>query len=99
MSLELLQLVATQTGLTPDEIDEFCVRTDRIKNGSIDPDDWANVEALMLMAKGPQVVQAIAVGGLDQFVSAAKPVLTGHAFRFVDFKRMYRRICAKAERG
>jgi hypothetical protein len=97
--MSLLDLVATQTGLTPEEIDEFCVRTDRIKNGSIHPDDWANVEALMLMAKGPQVVQAIAVGGFDQFLTVARPVLTGHAFRYGDFKRMYRRICAKAERG
>lgn len=96
---DLLELVATQTGLTPEEIDEFCVRTDRIKNGSIDPDDWANVEALMIMAKGPQVVQAIAVGGLDRFVTVVKPVLTGHAFRFGDFQRMYKRIRAKAERG
>lgn len=97
--MSLLDLVATQTGLTPDEIDEFCVRSARIKNGSIDPDDWANVEALILMAKGPQLVQAIASGGFDEFVSVARPALTGHAFRYRDFKRMYRRICVKAERG
>jgi hypothetical protein len=98
--MSLLDLVVAQSGLTPDEVDEFCVRTDRIKNGSIHPDDWANVEVLILMAKGgPALVQEIASGGLDKFNTIARPILVGHAFRYGDFKRMYRRICAKAERG
>lgn len=97
--MSLLDLVATQTGLTPDEIDEFCVRSDRIKNGSIDPEDWTNLEALILIAKGPSTIRAIASGGLDRFITIAGPVLTGHAFQHADFARMYRRICAKAERG
>lgn len=99
MPSSLLELVATQTGLTPDEIDEFCVRTDRIKHGSIDPTDWANVEALMIMAKGPQVVRLIASGGPLKFLRTAKPVLQDHAFSFSDYLRMYKRIRAKADRG
>jgi hypothetical protein len=100
MSADLLELVAHQTGLTPDEIDEACLLAERLKTGSIDPVDWANLEALLIMARGGrEVVQAIAAGGLDRFITVAKPELKGHAFRHVDYKRMYRRICAKAERG
>jgi hypothetical protein len=97
--MSLLDLVATQTGLTPEEIDEFCIRADRIKHGSIDPEDWANLQVLMLMAGGPATVQSIASGGLDRFIAIAGPVLTGHAFQHADFTRMYRRICDKAENG
>jgi len=99
MSSPLLDIVTTQTGLTEAEVDEFCVLSDRIKHGSIHPTDWANLEALILMAKGPAIVQAIAAGGFDRFVAVAKPELIGHAFRYVDFQRMYRRICTKAARG
>lgn len=99
MSADLLELVSMQTGLTEAEIDEFCVLADRVKRGSIDPVDWANLEALMIMANGRDIVEAIAVGGLDRFITVAKPELKGHAFRHADYKRIYRRICDKAERG
>jgi hypothetical protein len=97
--MSLLDLVATQTGLTPEEIDELCVRTDRIKNGSVRRDDWANVEVLMIMAKGPQVVREIAAGGAFRFMRTVKPILADHGFTFADYLRMYTRIRAKAERG
>jgi hypothetical protein len=61
---------------------------------AIDRERWsiAASEAL-IKSNTPDVLAAIAAGGLDKFVSISRPIYAGHAFRFEDFKRMYERIC------
>jgi hypothetical protein len=43
-------------------------------------------------------VVAIAAQGLDAFIRVSKPVYAGHAFQHDDYRRMYARICAAAQR-
>jgi hypothetical protein len=66
---------------------------------AVDRERWsiAASEAL-IRSQTPEVLAAIAAGGLDKFMAIAKPIYAGHAFKFEDFKRMYQRICRASSR-
>lgn len=84
--------------LTKREIAEMKSLTDRVLNGSVTRDDWANLAALTIVYQGDETVVAIAAQGLDAFIRVSKPVYAGHAFQHDDYRRMYARICAAAQR-
>ena len=85
--------------LTRDELREMRELAQRVKDGSTSHEVWADLAALSLIYEGDALITAIAAEGFDTFRTRTGPIWQGHAFRYKDFKRIYRRVCAAAQRA
>jgi hypothetical protein len=85
--------------LSRQDVVEMRVLVTRIQTGSSSREDWSNLAALTLIWQGDAITTAIAAGGFDRFLHTIEPVYARHAFHADDYRRIYARVCAAADRA